>query len=139
MFMLPNAIVNLLALSRPLTPLTETYLHPNLRVPAHERQRYEIKYEIYAFGLLLAKIAAASSPRQGGVSAEGLRAGVTSKCDSDLACWMGEKYRDIALRCLQVGANPNGPRPVEDLTGFYWTVVLELVRCAERVKVFESA
>jgi hypothetical protein len=161
-FMFPNAGGNLPNLGRPLvcgysvsrpsateeisicgtqTSLSETYLHPKLQVPAHERPRYESKYEIYAFGLLLAeigfwqpisKIGAANSPRHGGHSAEGLKDGVTSKCASDLACWMGEQYRDITMRCLQVG----GPRSVEDLTGFYWNVVLELVRCAERVKVF---
>jgi len=129
------------------TPVSETYRHPRLRVPAHEQPRYEIKYDIYSFGLLLAeigfwqsiaKIGAANSPRHGGVSAEGFKAGVTNKCASDLACWMGERYRDITIRCLQVG-DPDAFNSVEDLTGFYWNVVLELVRCAERVKVFESA
>ena len=128
------------------TSVSETYRHPRLRIPAHEQPRYEIKYDIYSFGLLLAeigfwlsiaKIGAANSPRHGGVS-ESFKLGVTNKCASDLACWMGEPYRDITIRCLQVG-DPDASSSVEDLTGIYWNVVLELVRCAERVNVFESA
>ena len=125
------------------TPLSETYLHPGLRVPANKRPRYETKHDIYAFGLLLAEIGfwqpiatigAARSPRHGGVSAHGLRAGVTRKCDSDLACWMGQQYRDITMRCLQVGEDDSA-HSMDDLTGFYWNVVWGLVRCSERVKV----
>jgi len=126
------------------TSLSETYLHPELRVPAQKRPKYVVKYEIYAFGLLLAeiglwrpisKIAAASSPRQGELSADELRDAVIAKCSSDLACWMGEQYRDVTLCCLRVDSEL-GNQIGDGLTDFYWSVVLELARCAERVKVF---
>jgi len=136
-----------LSINESESSLSEFYLHPRLRVPPPGRPRYELKYEIYAFGLLLAeigfwqpisRIGAASSPRQGGVSAEGFKAEVTRKCESDLGCWMGEQYRDVTVRCLraaEAAVGSNGSRSVEELTGFYWDVVWELVRCAERVKV----
>lgn len=124
------------------TALSENYLHPALLVPANERPRYETKYDIYAFGLLLAeigfwqpiaKVGAARSQRHGTVPAESLRTRVTRKCDSDLACWMGQQYRDITMRCLHVGENDSA-HYMDDLTGFYWNVVWGLVHCSERVK-----
>jgi hypothetical protein len=164
-FMFPNAGGDLPDLGRPLvcgysvsrpstteeisicgtySSLSDTYLHPKLQVPANERPRYETKYEIYAFGLLLAeigfwqpisKIGAANRPPHGEHSAKESKDRVTSKCAGDLACWMGEQYRDITMRCLQVGI-PGVSWSVEDLAGFYWNVVWKLVCCAERVKGF---
>lgn len=120
------------------TSLSETYLHPQLRVSA-QRPKYASKYEVYAFGLLLAeigfwrpisKIAAAHS-----LSADGLKDAVIAKSSSDLACWMGEQYRDVTLRCLRVD-DALGTQIGDGLSDFYWSVVLELTRCAERAKVF---
>lgn len=123
--------------------LSDSYLHPQLRVPAQERPKYATKYEIYSLGLLLAeigfwqpihKVAAASSPRHGLHSPEGLRNAIIEKTSTDLACWMGEQYRDITLRCLKIG-DGLGERIGDGLSDFYWSVVLELVQFAERVKV----
>ena len=123
--------------------LSESYLHPQLRVPARQRPRYATKYEIYSLGLLLveigfwqpiAKIAAASAPRHGSHSAEGFKNAIIEKTSTDLACWMGEQYRDITLRCLRIG-DGLGERIGDGLSDFYWSVVLELVRFEERVKV----
>ncbi|KAH8586369.1 hypothetical protein B0O99DRAFT_678815 [Bisporella sp. PMI_857] len=125
------------------TTLSETYLHPQLRVPPHERPKYVSKYEIYALGLLLAeigfwqpisKIAAAKPPRHSGHSAEGLKKAVVDKTSSDLACWMGEQYRDVTRRCLEIDDTLD-KRIGNGLADFYWNVVLELVRCDERVRL----
>jgi len=125
------------------TTLSETYLHPQLRVPPHERPKYVSKYEIYALGLLLAeigfwqpisKITAANPPRRGGQSAEGQKRAVVDKTSSDLACWMGEQYRDVTRRCLEIDDTLD-KRFGDGLADFYWDVVLELIRCDERVKL----
>lgn len=47
---------------------------------------------------------------------------------------MGEQYRGIALRCLRIG-NAVGETIGDGLFDFYWSVVLELFRLEERVKV----
>ncbi|RYP39206.1 hypothetical protein DL767_002314 [Monosporascus sp. MG133] len=125
------------------TTLSETYLHPQLRVPLRQRPKYVSKYEIYALGLLLAeigfwqpisKIAAANLPLHGGHTAEGLKRAVVDKTCSDLACRMGEKYRDVTRRCLEIDDTLDR-RIGDGLADFYWNVVLELVRCDERVKL----
>jgi hypothetical protein len=138
----PSAVREI-SISSAHTALSETYLHPQLRVPPNERPKYVGKYEIYAFGLLLAeigfwqpiaKIAAANPPRQGGHSAEGLKRSAVEKTSSDLACWMGEQYRDVTRRCLEID-DTQDKRIGDGLADFYWNVVLELVRCDERVKL----
>jgi len=128
--------------------LSECYLHPQLQVPARERPRYTTSYEIYSLGLLLAeigfwqpisKIAAATAPRHGGHSAEGLKKAVVEKVSTDLACWMGEQYGNITLRCLKAGDGLRlGDGIGDELSEFYWSVVMELVLFEERVKVLRS-
>lgn len=129
------------------TSISEAYLHPDLRVDqAWSRPRYAMIYEVYALGLLLAEIgfwqpvhklargsSSSSSSRQAALTPKQFHQAVIAKCRQDLACWMGEEYAAVALRCLEV--NPDSPLSREK-TAFYWTVIWQLDQCAERMKLF---
>jgi hypothetical protein len=143
----PSAVEEI-SVCAPSPVLPECYLHPQLQVAARERPRYTTSYEIYSLGLLLAeigfwqpisKIAAATAPHHGGHSAEGRKKAVIGKVSTDLACWMGEQYRAITLRCLKAGDELRlGERIGDELLEFYWSIVMELVLFEQRVKVLRS-
>ncbi|KAK5766387.1 hypothetical protein LTS12_003304 [Elasticomyces elasticus] len=120
------------------TPESGVYLHPDLRVAHKDMPKYRLNYEIYAFGLLLleigfwntaSKLAAASMVKGTLVSPSTQLASLIKKCKSDLACWMGEQYRDITLRCLEADTEFSG-EVGECLTKFYWSVVLDIISCS---------
>src|SRR5271155_4388265 len=50
------------------------------------------------------------------------------KCKTHLGCWMGERYCDATLRCLNAERVKDGGVG-EDLNDFYWQAVLELIKC----------
>jgi hypothetical protein len=134
------------------TPVTEAYLHPDLRVrPPQKRPRYTVQYEIYSFGLLLAEIgfwqpvarlsgsastgsSSSSSHRKQGPppAPEQCQQARLAKCRQDLACWMGDEYAAVTLQCLEVG--PQSPRAREKMA-FYEMVIWELDQCAERMRL----
>jgi hypothetical protein len=66
--------------------------------------------------------------RKSDLSPTALRAAVIEKYKTDLTCWMGERYRDATLRCLNAEKINEGGVG-EELNNFYWQVVLELIKC----------
>jgi hypothetical protein len=115
----------------------ELYLHPDLRVkPPHKTPKYKSVFDIYSFGLLLAEIGfwntvssiALGKEKNKDPSPQAFRRLVVKKCQADLACWMGERYRDVVLRCLN-GEKASEDGVGENLSDFYWHVVLELIKC----------
>jgi hypothetical protein len=115
---------------------TELYLHPSLREkdPKKRPSRFDISFEIYSFGVLLAEIGfwnvlpkiALSGLKKEEVQPMELRELLTGKCASDLGCWMGDRYRDAVMKCLRADQERGLGR---DLNDFYWQIVLELIKC----------
>lgn len=113
------------------------YLHPDLRVqPPNKPPKYRSVFDIYSFGLLLAEIGfwntipviVLGKQKNKDPSATALRSLVLEKCKVDLGCWMGQRYRDVVLRCLNAERLDEGGVG-EELNDFYWHVVLELIKC----------
>ncbi|ORY06679.1 hypothetical protein BCR34DRAFT_590564 [Clohesyomyces aquaticus] len=113
------------------------YVHPQLRQNAKTRPKYQRGHEIYAFGLLLveigfwntiSRIATTKEKKASSRTGEELREFLTKKCTTEMACWMGSKFRDITLRCLNVGDRTKQGCS-SDTNEFYWDVILELVQC----------
>jgi hypothetical protein len=52
---------------------------------------------------------------------------MTEKCKTDLGCWMGERYCDATLRCLNA-ERVKDDEVGEDLNDFYWQAVPELIK-----------
>jgi hypothetical protein len=103
--------------------------------PAERRGRPDL----YAFGLLLLEIGfwntlsrLSATPKAKGakLSPSAQSGSLVSKCKTDLACWMGEQYRDITLRCLNAENEDEGGVG-GSLNEFYWSVVWGLMSCAE--------
>ncbi|KAM0226903.1 hypothetical protein ACHAPO_011997 [Fusarium lateritium] len=124
------------------------YLHPDIRerlkpgsnVTEENKPRYQRVHDIYAVGLLLAEVGfwqplsrIAESGLKGvkaiSMRPEQFKDAVVKKCESDLACWAGEIYRDVTLRCLLAGkpGGVQGEDNVEGLNNFYWDVGIELL------------
>lgn len=153
----PDSIAEISVLA--FTPPTGSellYLHPALREALSKHNtntaatiklpRYQRIYDIYAFGLFLAEVGfwntifniargAASvglkkNPMD--LSPEELKDAVIQKCQDDLACWMGETYRDITVGCLKAGDSGGvgvfGQEDTQELNNFYWDVVVKLLR-----------
>ncbi len=128
----------------------ELYLHPDLDQagPGQPTPKARAAFDIYSFGLVLAEIGfwgtlrnivgAKRGPSAAGggqpLTAQSMRTKVIEKCETDLACWAGKRYRDVTLRCLRaedVDAGGVG----EELSDFFDVVVAELARCCEDWKV----
>jgi hypothetical protein len=112
------------------------YQHPELRAPDPSKTtRYHRKYEIYALGILLAEIgfwrdiATIVGRHSISLTAREFTAKLVSKCESELGCWMGSRYRDVTVRCLTLGESSILE---ESLDVFYLSVVLELMKCGSR-------
>lgn len=134
------------------TLVSETYLHPDLRVsPPRKRPRYSLRHEIYSLGLLLAEIgfwqpvtkiagSGSSMSRQMAPtcekSPEQFSQALSRKCRDDLACWMGEEYATATLQCLEV--KQTSPLSREKMA-FYWRVVWQLDQCVERMRLFTTS
>lgn len=110
------------------------YFHPSCRVaPPAQVPPFRTAFDIYSFGLMLAEIGFWNTmhkivPQYKKITPEEFREAVITKCTNDLACWMGNRYREVTLRCLraeQIDAGGVG----EELNNFYWDVVLELIKC----------
>ena len=119
----------------------EIYLHPlQLQALAMNREppKARAAFDIYGFGLMLAEIGfwnkaanIAGIKRVSRNSGSGeIRRLVISKCESDLACWAGRRYRDVVLRCLRAEDVADGGVG-EDLSDFFDVVVGELAKCCE--------
>jgi len=61
---------------------------------------------------------------------EEVRRLVVAKCESDLACWAGRRYRDAVLTFLRAEDVMNGG-VWEDLSYFFDLVVAELAKCCD--------
>ncbi|RYP80977.1 hypothetical protein DL769_002194 [Monosporascus sp. CRB-8-3] len=118
----------------------DLYLHPDLRQNANTRPKYQREHEIYAFGLLLveigfwntlARIATTKDQKAASRSGGDLRGFLINKCTTEMACWMGSRFRDVTLRCLKVG-HSSKQGCSSDTNDFYWDVVLELVQCQSK-------
>jgi hypothetical protein len=117
----------------------DVYLHPELRVQSPQvLPRFIRAYDIYSFGIVLVEIGfwnslSSISPRRGKsreVEPGAFRDVIVKECRDRLGCWMGKRYRDVTLRCLNVGIEAEGGVGLrEDLDRFYWDVVLELIKC----------
>ncbi|KAI3572891.1 hypothetical protein IWW34DRAFT_218017 [Fusarium oxysporum f. sp. albedinis] len=145
----------------PPTATELLYLHPRLReslakvktvtgsgtaTDAQDLPRFQRIFDIYAFGLFLAEVGfwnTISRIAQGAagvgfkknpteLSAPQFRAAVIRKCTDDLACWMGETYRDITLACLAAedseSADVDSQEGTQELNNFYWDVVVKLLQ-----------
>jgi hypothetical protein len=140
---LENPYIGGFSVSRPEDPVGRSvegdlsdgeklYLHPLYRPwLSHNQPKYRLAYDIYSFGLMLVEIGwwnllmkIVPSSRNG----EDFRELVITKCRDDLACWMGERYLAVTLRCLNVDETDLGGVG-ENLSDFYWHVVLELIKC----------
>ena len=93
------------------------------------------KSDVYSFGILLAEIgfwttlynlAGRTKDKSKKVSPPEVRERLIQECESKLACWMGERYRDATLLCLNVELE-NGLG--QSLNDFYLEVVLEVTKC----------
>ena len=120
-----------------MTAESEVYPHPDMRLATPgERPKFRKSFEIYSFGILLAEIGfwnvlpriALGKRKSTQVSPAELRNLLIEKYQTDLACGMGERYRDKTLRCLRAAHTQDGGLE-EDLNDFYWRVVLELMKC----------
>ena len=135
------------AVSRPDAPAEDTflglpvqeaemYLHPEYRAePKKPRPRFRRAFETYAFGILLAEIgfwnslpyiALNKNERKQTISPPDLRTKLTYACKTKLACWMGKRYRDVTLECLNVELEGGVG---DSLNDFYLDIVLELTKC----------
>ena len=123
-----------------MTTESEIYLHPDMRATAsQEKPQFRRSFEVYGFSILLAEIGfwnvlpkiALGRRRSTQVSAKNLRSLLLEKCQTDLACWMGERYRDVTIRCLRAESTQEGGVG-EGLNEFYWQVVLELRNARHR-------
>ena len=111
------------------------YFHPSYKpyyTKNNKEQKYKRAFDIYAFGVLLAEIGfwgvlkriVSSKSLEG----EDFRKALINKCKDDLSCWTGERYLAVTLRCLTAESMENGSVG-EELSDFYWDVVLELTKC----------
>lgn len=110
------------------------YFHPSYLVASPAQvPRFRAAFDIYSFGVMLAEIGFWNTmhrivPQHRRMLPEEFRKAVITECANDLACWMGNRYREVTLRYPQaeeIGAGGVG----EDLNDFYWDVVLELIKC----------
>ncbi|RBQ78514.1 hypothetical protein FVER53590_07704 [Fusarium verticillioides] len=155
---LGQPIIGGFAISRPDSP-TElsisasvedaeiVYLHPDIRKrlksgakQTGNEQRFQRVHDIYAVGLLLAEIgywrpitkvaeSGAKGSKADSMSPDQFKEAVIKKCQSDLAFFAGETYRDITLRCLLAG-EPGGVQAENDAAGLnnlYWDVGINLM------------
>lgn len=131
-----------ISLVGPLSKELELYVHPDVardtEVSSHDaqtRERFRRAFDVYSFGILLAEIgfwntltnvAGRGGDRSRISSAKQLRSRLVAECESKLGCWMGERYRDVTLQCLNVELD-NGIGGT--LNDFYLDVVLEVTKC----------
>lgn len=134
----------------------EMYLHPfQLKALAEKKEppKARAAFDIYGFGLMLAevgfwnkvgnitgisnkKVSSSSSSGSGNGKnggpwgSEEVRRLVVAKCESDLACWAGRRYRDVVLTFLRAEDVMNGGVG-EDLSDFFDLVVAELAKCCD--------
>lgn len=108
------------------------YLHPDLcATDPEKRPSYHRKYEIYSLGLLLFEIGIWNTidrAVKNTLSPEEFKKKAVDRCTKDLPFFVGNKYRDVVLRCLtcaDVDFGENG----NSLDTLYWSVVLELAKC----------
>lgn len=117
----------------------EAYLHPALlaaEAAGVTPPKTRAAFDVYSFGLVLVEIGFWIPLRKivgdggGNRGAEAVRKRVVDKCERDLACWSGERYRDVTLRCLRAEDVDKGGVG-EELSDFFDVVVAELARCCE--------
>ena len=115
----------------------ELYLHPDaqksnssLKSPEKPRERFRRAFDVYSFGILLAEIGFWTTLHKiaGRTTAKPseVRERLVKECKSKLACWMGERYRDVTLLCLNVELENGLGQSFND---FYLEVVLEVTKC----------
>jgi hypothetical protein len=118
----------------------ELYLHPDaqksgLKSPDKPRERFRRAFDVYSFGILLAeigfwttlhRIAGRTKDKSKKFSLSEVRERLIKECQSNLACWMGERYRNATLLCLNVELENGLGQSFND---FYLEVVLEVTRC----------
>lgn len=104
------------SVSRPEDPQSESiesvlsieersYFHPLYRPWEPNRPKYRRAFDIYSFGLMLVEIGWWNLLKKivpSSADGEDFRQLVIAKCQDDLACWMGERYLAVTLRCLNV-------------------------------------
>ena len=121
----------------------DPYLHPTVRLAtANSRPPFQKSFEMYSFGILLAEIGfwnvlpriALGRRKLSEVPASEVKTLLIQECQTKLACWMGERYRNVTLRCLQAGDSEAGGLG-DDLNAFYWQVVLELMKSSPAEQV----
>ncbi|KAL4745230.1 prion-inhibition and propagation-domain-containing protein [Aspergillus terricola var. indicus] len=139
------------SISADLTDHEQLYLHPTLRNAKTksrdtEMPRFQRAHEIYSFGLLLAEIGFWNSisrvaelgakqleTRQANgtvLTPKDFKDAVVKMCQTDLTCWMGEMYRDVAVYCLTIeeaGDDEAEDYGLDNLDNFYWDVVMRLL------------
>jgi hypothetical protein len=122
----------------------DIYLHPDLRGirPPQKLPNYIRAYDIYSFGILLVEIGfwntlPSIAPSRGKsatpverLGPQDFREKIVKESRARLGCWMGERYRAVTLRCLNVCNEAEGGIG-EELGEFYWGVVLPLIECAQ--------
>ncbi|KAF3934661.1 hypothetical protein ABW20_dc0103615 [Dactylellina cionopaga] len=131
------------------------YLHPVLRKafknnddmntnPSHAipPPRYQRVYDVYSFGIFLVEVGfwniisnivkrSQSTGSKASLSPDEFKDAIIQKCENDLACWMGEAYRDITLACLRAedtGTGASDQQDAQELNDFYWNVVVNLLQ-----------
>ena len=108
------------------------YLHPDLRAADPEkRPQYNRKYEMYSLGLLLVEIGIWNTidrAVKNTLSPEEFKKTAVDRCTKDLPFFVGNKYRDVVLRCLTC-ADVDPGETDNSLDTLYWSVVLELAKC----------
>lgn len=71
-------------------------------------------------------IAGRSKDKSKTVPVSELRERVVRECRSKLTCWMGERYLDVMLMCLNLELEDGIG---QSLNGFYLEVVLTVTQC----------
>ena len=133
----------------------EMYLHPfQVKALAEKKEppKARAAFDIYGFRLMLAevgfwnkvgnitgisnkKVSSSSSSSGNGKNggpwgSEEVRRLVIAKCESDLACWAGRRYRDAVLTFLRAEDVMDGGIG-EDPSDFFDLVIAELAKCCK--------
>ena len=118
------------------------YQHPDLRTDTHKR--YEMRYDIYSFGLVLLEIGLWQSIyyfKEKNQDAQQFRRKVRNICETHLPHYMGKGYQRAVLRCIDdddmwkeaQGNDGNDAITVHEV--FCWKVIKELRNCVLSTQV----
>jgi serine/threonine protein kinase len=108
------------------------YRHPHYQMP-QPKQKFRRSYDLYSLGIILVEIALwkrISTFWNSGFDALAFQQHIIHKIVPLLGFYMGEKYKDAVLACLDVERlNVNGDEGRRLSSAFSRTVVLQLESC----------